>query len=341
MTSLRTPPYAGRRPESFTPAGAPAPAGERAEDAPLAIETHGLRKEYGRKVAVANVSLRVPAGQVFGFLGPNGAGKSTTVKMLVGLVRPSAGQGRLLGRPLGDSAARRRLGFLPEQFRFHEWLRAEEFLDFHASLYGVPRRQRGRRIAESLELVGLAARAGDTLGTFSKGMLQRIGIAQAVIADPLLVILDEPTSALDPIGRRDVRDLIRRLRERGIAVFLNSHLLSEVESVCDRVAIIDHGMIVRQGALSDLVAGALEAEVRLDALPPALLIALGERWPAVPAAGPDAAGCWTVRLTLQEDADLPRVADLVLRHGAGLHALIPRRTTLEDLFVQSVENHDI
>ncbi len=341
MTSLRTPPYAGRRPESSPPAGAPAPATDPVADAPLAIETLGLRKEYGPKVAVANVSLRVPAAQVFGFLGPNGAGKSTTVKMLVGLVRPSAGQGRLLGRPLGDPAARRRLGFLPEQFRFHEWLRAEEFLDFHTSLYGVPRRQRGRRIADSLELVGLTARAGDTLGTFSKGMLQRIGIAQAVIADPLLVILDEPTSALDPIGRRDVRDLIRRLRERGIAVFLNSHLLSEVESVCDRVAIIDHGMIVRQGALGDLVAGVLEAEVRLDALPPALLIAFGERWPAVPTATPDAAGCWTVRLTLQEDADLPRVADLVLRHGAGLHALIPRRSTLEDLFVQSVENHDI
>ncbi|HVG98837.1 MAG TPA: ABC transporter ATP-binding protein [Chloroflexota bacterium] len=337
MTSLRTPLPAETHPAPTTPPAGAAPAG----DLPLAIETHGLRKEYGRKVAVANLSLRVPAGQVFGFLGPNGAGKSTTVKMLTGLVRPTAGRGSLLGRPLGDPAARRRLGFLPEQFRFHEWLRAEEFLDLHASLYGLPGRERPRRIAESLALVGLSSRAGDTLGTFSKGMLQRIGIAQAVIADPLLVILDEPTSALDPIGRRDVRDLIRRLRERGIAVFLNSHLLSEVESVCDRVAIIDHGMVVRQGALRDLVAGALEAEVRLDALPPALLIALGERWPAVPSAAPDGAGCWTVRLTLQDDADLPRVADLVLRHGAGLHALIPRRTTLEDLFVQSVENHDV
>jgi ABC-2 type transport system ATP-binding protein len=307
----------------------------------LAVETQALRKEYGRRIAVANLSLAVPEGEVFGFLGPNGAGKSTTVKMLVGLVRSTSGTGTLFGKALGDPQGRKRLGFLPEQFRFHEWLRAEEFLDFHASLYGVPRRQRGRRIAESLELVGLTARAGDTLGTFSKGMLQRIGIAQAIIGDPLLVILDEPTSALDPIGRRDVRDLIRRLRERGIAVFLNSHLLSEVESVCDRVAIIDHGMVVRQGALGALVAGVLEAEVRLDALPPALLIALGERWPAVPSATPDAAGCWTVRLTLQEEGDLPRVADLVLRHGAGLHALIPRRSTLEDLFVQSVENHDI
>jgi ABC-2 type transport system ATP-binding protein len=321
-----------------------APTGEHPpgrQDVPLAVETHALRKEYGRKVAVANLSLRVPAGEVFGFLGPNGAGKSTTVKMLVGLVRPTSGRGQLLGRPLGDPGARRRLGFLPEQFRFHEWLRAEEFLDLHASLYGVPRRERPRRIADALEMVGLAARAGDALGTFSKGMLQRAGIAQALIADPELVVLDEPTSALDPIGRRDVRDLIRRLRAKGIAVFLNSHLLSEVESVCDRVAIIDHGMVVRQGALADLVAGLLEAEVRLDAVPPALLVALGERWSVSPSSEPDAAGLWTLRLTLGDEADLPNVADLVLRHGARLHALVPRRTTLEDLFVQSVQNSDV
>jgi ABC-2 type transport system ATP-binding protein len=172
-------------------------------------------------------------------------------------------------------------------------------------------------------------------------MLQRIGIAQAIIADPQLVILDEPTSALDPLGRRDVRDLIRRLRARGVAVFLNSHLLSEVESVCDRVAIIDHGMVVRQGTLADLLAGTLEAEVRLQSLPPALLAALGERWSVVPPPGPDAGGLWTLRLALTGEDDLPRVADLVLRHGAGLYALVPRRTTLDDLFAQSVENHDV
>src|SRR4051812_28819897 len=161
MTGLRTPPSAGPLPHPSPPAAPAAPpaAADAAGDLTLAIETHGLRKEYGRKVAVANLSLRVPCGRVFGFLGPNGAGKSTTVKMLTGLVRPTAGRGSLLGRPLGDPAARRRLGFLPEQFRFHEWLRAEEFLDLHASLYGIPGRQRPRRIAESLELVGLAARA--------------------------------------------------------------------------------------------------------------------------------------------------------------------------------------
>jgi ABC-2 type transport system ATP-binding protein len=308
----------------------------------LAVETVGLRKEFGRRVAVANLSIAVPMGEVFGFLGPNGAGKSTTVKMLVGLVRPTSGHGRLFGRPLGDPAARQRLGFLPELFRFHEWLRAEEFLDFHASLYGISRRDRHHRIADALTLVGLETRARDTLATFSKGMLQRIGIAQALIADPDLVILDEPTSALDPIGRRDVRDIIRRLRARGTAVFLNSHLLSEVEMVCDRVAIIDRGRVVRQGPLRELVAGALEAEVRLDAAPPALLETLARQWPVASRtqlpADPD--GHVVLRLTLEDESDLPCIADAVVRGGARLYSLVPQRKTLEDLFVQSVERHD-
>lgn len=321
---------------------------------PLAIETHGLRKEFGRRVAVANLSLAVPAGEVFGLLGPNGAGKSTTVKMLVGLVRPTAGTGRLLGRPLGDPAARRGLGFLPEQFRFHEWLRAEEFLEFHASLYGVPRRERPRRIADALALVGLEARAGDSLRTFSKGMLQRIGIGQALLADPQLVILDEPTSALDPIGRRDVRDLIHRLRARGTAVLLNSHLLSEVEMVCDRVAIIDRGMVVRQGPLAELVAGTLEVEVRVDAATPLLLTALEARWPliiqpvltaepTVPAysANEVTGSRAVVRLVVEQESDLPEIAETVHRSGARLYALTPRQQTLEDLFIQLVETRDI
>lgn len=328
------------------------PQGNTGPPAPLVVETVGLRKEYGRKVAVANLSLAVPAGEVFGFLGPNGAGKSTTVKMLVGLARPTAGEGRLLGRPLGDAAARRRLGFLPEQFRFHEWLRAEEFLDFHASLYGISRAERGRRVADALAMVGLEARAGDTLSTFSKGMLQRIGIGQALIADPELVILDEPTSALDPIGRRDVRDLIRRLRERGTAVFLNSHLLSEVEMVCDRVAIIDRGRVVRQGPLSELVAGSLEAEVRLDAAPPALLAALEARWPVVSslpgptsqaAAGNEAEAVLhtVLRLAVQDESELPQISQVIVRSGVRLFALIPHQRTLEDLFVELVETRDV
>jgi len=305
------------------------------------LQTVALRKEYGRKVAVAGLSLQVPPGEVFGFLGPNGAGKSTTVKMLVGLVRPTSGHGTLLGRPLGDPQARRRVGFLPELFQFHDWLRAEEFLDFHASLYGIPRAQRPSRIADALAMVGLEARAHDPLRTFSKGMLQRIGIAQALIADPELVILDEPTSALDPIGRREVRDLIRRLRAKGTAVFLNSHLLSEVELVCDRVAIVDRGVVVRQGPLHELIAGTLEAEVRLSPLDEALLAALRARWPLVMPVQPGGQdGVVTLRLAIEDESALPAIADLAFRHGARLYALVPRHLTLEDLFVQLVESRE-
>ncbi len=326
----------------MTPA-APSPA------VPLAVETTSLRKEYGQRIAVANLSLTVPEGEVFGFLGPNGAGKSTTVKMLVGLVRPTGGSGRLLGRPLGDPAARRWLGFLPEQFRFHEWLRAEEFLDFHASLYGVPRSERPRRIADVLKLVGLEARAHDALRTFSKGMLQRIGIGQALIADPKLVILDEPTSALDPLGRRDVRDLIRTLRARGVAVFLNSHLLSEVEMICDRVAIIDRGRVVRQGPMAELVAGAMEVEVRVGGASPGVLAALEREWPRVtrpePAHGGSNGaatnGVLTLRFAVEDEAEGARIADVLVKDGARLHALVPRHTTLEDLFVDVVETREV
>ena len=324
---------------------------------PPPIEAHSLRKEYGQRIAVANLSLSVLEGEVFGFLGPNGAGKSTTVKMLVGLVKPTGGAGTLFGRPLGDPRGRRYLGFLPEQFRFHEWLRAEEFLDFHASLYGVPPRERPNRIAEALRLVGLEARAHDPLRSFSKGMLQRIGIGQALIADPKLVILDEPTSALDPIGRREVRDLIRTLRSRGVAVFLNSHLLSEVEMVCDRVAIIDRGRVVRQGRMEELVRGALELEVRVDGASPRVLAEIDRTWPRVaPRADAEAAhvadtdsaprpvepnGTGTYRFALADEADTPKIADLLIRDGARLHALIPHHITLEDLFVAAVETRDV
>ena len=206
-----------------------------------AIEAHGLRKVFDEKVAVANLTLSVEQGEVFGFLGPNGAGKTTAVKMLLGLIRPTSGEGFLLCAPLRNQAARSRVGFLPEHFRFHDWLTASEFLHLHADLYHMTRDLSRRRIPELLELVGLAPHADKRLRQFSKGMLQRIGLAQALLNEPKLVILDEPTSGLDPVGRRLVRDIIRDLKDRGTTVFLNSHLLSEVEITCDRVAFIKFG----------------------------------------------------------------------------------------------------
>lgn len=302
-----------------------------------AIETRGLRKVYGDRVALADLSITVGYGEVFGFLGPNGAGKTTAVKMLVGLIRPTAGDGRVLGYPLGDHRARRQIGYLPELFRFHDWLTAEELLDLHGQLYGLSRAERRRRIPEVLELVGLTEAARRRVRTYSKGMQQRIGIAQALLAAPRLVILDEPTSALDPLGRRDVRDLIRRLRADGVTVFLNSHLLSEVEAVCDRVAFVNHGRVIAIGPLDELLRGELVVEFRLGALPDGTLAALerivqvedvrsGEH-PVLIARAPD-------------ETTIARAVDLLVAAGVPVYGVIPERRSLEDLFVRLVEDQE-
>ena len=237
------------------------------------IDVTGLRKRYGRVEALADLTMTVRPGEVFGFLGPNGAGKTTTVKLLLGLARPSGGKGRLLGAPLGDREARRRVGYLPELFRYQPWLRAREVLALHADLIGLPGPGRARAFDDVLGLVGLADRASDSVSGFSKGMQQRLGIGVALVGDPALVILDEPTSALDPIGRIDVRGILRTARDQGAAIFLNSHLLSEVEQVCDRVAIVDRGRVVAEGPLAEVL-GEQETRIRVEGLAPAGLAVL-------------------------------------------------------------------
>ncbi len=237
----------------------------------LAIETRALRKVFGEKVAVSDLTLSVERGEVFGFLGPNGAGKTTSVKMLLNLVFPTSGEAHLLGGPLTDPQVRSRVGFLPEHFRFHDWLTGSEFLALHAELYKMSRQQARRRIADLLDLVSLTPHAGKKLREYSKGMLQRIGLAQALLNQPELVILDEPTSGLDPVGRRLVRDMIRDLRREGTTVFLNSHLLSEVEITCDRVAFIKHGQVIRVSPLQSLVEGELSVEMRARNLRPEVM----------------------------------------------------------------------
>ncbi len=300
----------------------------------LAIETSHLRKEFGSKVAVQDLTLAVPRGEVFGFLGPNGAGKTTAVKMLMALVRPTSGSARLLGHSPDDPLAKERIGFLPELFRFHEWLTAYEFLDFHGQLYGMDADKRRRRIPEVLELVGLSHESGYRLGTFSKGMQQRIGIAQAVLNWPEVVLLDEPTSALDPLGRRDVRDLIRLLKDEGRTVFLNSHLLSEVEMVCDRVAIIDRGRVIATGGLQELLAEVLEVEIEAAGLTPETrreIEALGQ---------PLEAADGRIALRLSDRERIPLVAEAVVRAGGRLYSLTRRRGSLEDLFIRVVEGEE-
>ena len=297
-----------------------------------AIECNDLRKLYGATVAVDGLSLSVARGEVFGFLGPNGAGKTTTIKMLLGLVRPSEGESRILGHRPGDPRAMARIGFLPEHFRFHPWLKAAGFLDLHGRLYRIPAAQRRRRIPELLDRVGLADRANVRLANFSKGMTQRIGIAQALLNDPELVFLDEPTSGLDPLGRRHVRDLIRGLKSAGVTVFLNSHLLSEVEVLCDRVAIVKAGKVRRMGTLDELTGGALEVEVRAAGLTPALEVGLA-RFGRVLIADGD-----RLILTIDDESVLPAVAGWLVEGGARLYALSPRRPSLEEMFVRIMED---
>jgi ABC-2 type transport system ATP-binding protein len=307
----------------------------------LVIETTGLQKVYGRKVAVADLTLQVPKGEVFGFLGPNGAGKSTSVKMLLGLVAPSSGCARVLEHAPGDPAIMARVGFLPEHFRFHEWMRAAELLDLHGRLYGMSFEARRKRIPEVLDLVGLAEHARRPLTDFSKGMLQRIGLAQALLNDPELVFLDEPTSALDPFGRMLVRGLLHDLKARGTTVFLNSHLLGEVEATCDRVSFIKEGRVLRTVGLHDLHTGRLRVELRVDAVTPALLEALrsvGGGGPEVPDVVEVSSGL--LYLALADEELLPVVAERVLASGARLYALTPQRITLEQLFLEVVGRED-
>src|SRR5882762_1052906 len=234
----------------------------------LAIRTRGLRKVFGGKVAVRNLTLDVPQGEVFGFLGPNGAGKSTSVKMLLGLVFPTSGEAEILGRTIGDVKARSKVGFLPEHFRFYDWLTPAELLKLHGRLYGVSQSALRERIPALLDLVGLTPHRDKRLHEFSKGMLQRIGLAQALLNDPELIFLDEPTSGLDPLGRRLVRDIIKTQRSRGATVFLNSHLLSEVEITCDRVAFIKNGQVLEIRELHDLIDDQVAVSVRVQKLGP-------------------------------------------------------------------------
>jgi ABC-2 type transport system ATP-binding protein len=295
-----------------------------------AIETVGLRKEYGEQVALHDLSLTVDRGEVFGFLGPNGAGKTTTIKLLTGLVRASAGHARILGRSITDRRARRQIGYLPEMFRFHEWLTGSGLLDFHGRLAGMNAAERRRRIPAVLEQVGLAGRGGDRISTYSKGMTQRIGLAQALLHRPEVVLLDEPTSALDPVGRREVRDVIRALRAEGTTVFLNSHLLSEVELVCDRVAIVDRGRVVRSGPLGELLGQVREIRLLLDRVDPDLLTLLS-RYGRLGTVEERA-----VSIGVDDLKVAPAIAAAVVQGGYLLYGLIPQQHSLEDVFVSLV-----
>lgn len=300
------------------------------------IEVTDLTKAYGQLIAVDGVSFSMTRGEIFGFLGPNGAGKSTVVKMLTGLVAPTAGSIRVLGQPVGHLEARKHVGYLPELPTFHRWLKAGEFLTFHGQLYGLRGQLLRKRRAEVLALVGLSGREHQRLGTFSKGMLQRIGLAQALLNRPDLLILDELVSGLDPVGVRDMRELLRQLKSEGVSIFLNSHQLADVEVLCDRIAIIDHGRILKIGAPAHLFAGPIELEVRVSQASSDLLRHLR----ALALSVELLAGTGSTQTLLIEVEDEEQIADIAsVIHSCGirLYALAPRHNTLEQLFLQTID----
>jgi len=299
-----------------------------------AIEIEGLTKVYGsgdeEYLAVDSLELTIGQGEVFGFLGPNGAGKTTTIQMLLEIVFPTSGSARLLGEPLG-AAARAQVGYLPEMFQFHPFLRADEFLDFHARLFGIPAGERSKRIPEVLEQVGLKESSRSRIRTFSKGMLQRIGIGQAIINRPRLLFLDEPTSALDPMGRRDMRDLIINLKREGTTIFLNSHMLSEVEMVCDRVGIMNKGRLAR---VSD-VASLTQAEHHVDIRAEGLTDATVERIRAI-ARGVERKDGY-LNVILEREEQVNEITIIIAESGATLLELKPRQVALEEAFLEVIE----
>lgn len=300
------------------------------------IETRNLRKEYRETVAVRDLSITVRQGEIYGFLGPNGAGKSTVVKMLTGLIRPSAGSAEILGKPLGNTEVRKDIGYLPELFRFHDWLTGREFLDMHGKLYGLNRNLRRERVPELLELVGLSGRGDQRLRTYSKGMQQRAGLAQALLSDPRLVFLDEPTSALDPIGRRDVRDIIRKLKARDITVFLNSHLLSEVEMVCDRVAIMNRGELIASGQVGDLLTGELLVELRVGNWQDEFL-ELIKKHGDLHQFETQSTETTFIQVVLADETGVANLVDELVQRKAKIYSVTPVRQGLEDYFVGLVE----
>lgn len=292
-----------------------------------AIHTLDLAKRYSGATALAGLSMTVPRGEIFGFLGPNGAGKTTAVKLFVGLTRPTSGEAWLLGAPIGDRETRRQIGYLPELFRYQDWLSGWEVLHLHAQLAGLPSAERRQDIEEALDLVKLTDRSGERVGTYSKGMQQRLGLAVALLGTPELVFLDEPTSALDPVGRHDVREIIRHLKHRGVTVFLNSHLLGEVEQVCDRVAVIDRGRVIAVGTVDELRGVARRVRIRVAGLT-AAAEALLPRYGRVILDGE-----WFTILGIDEE-DVPGLVSGLIECGARVYAVEPARESLEDRFLQ-------
>jgi ABC-2 type transport system ATP-binding protein len=301
-----------------------------------AIEILGLEKTYSvgfwrkrPKRALHALRLQVDEGEIFGFLGPNGAGKTTTLKLLMGLTFPTGGSARILGMEINDPRMKAQIGFLPEQPYFYDYLTARELLEYYGQLSGVPAKERSRKVSGILQRVGLADSAGVQLRKFSKGMLQRAGIAQAILHDPKIVFFDEPMSGLDPMGRREVRDLMEELKHEGKTVFFSTHILSDAEALCDRVAIMNLGQLRGVGAVSDLLAS-VQGKVELvwqGSNVPAALRGFGADCHVMGS---------TVRAVIAEE-NQDAAIEALRRERLRLISVIPVRMSLEDYFVEQVK----
>ncbi len=302
----------------------------------IVIQTSALEKTYSTgfwrkrlKHALLPLTLAVEQGEIFGYLGPNGAGKTTTLRLLMGLVKPTSGSAAILGGLIQDPAIRAQIGFLPEQPYFYDYLTAAELLNYYAQLSGVPAGERAQRVTAALNRVGLANDAiNKQLRKFSKGMLQRVGIAQAILHDPKLVFLDEPMSGLDPIGRREVRDLIASLKEEGKTVFFSTHILSDAEALCDRVAIVAKGELRGVGVIADLTSSVRgKVEIVWEGKPVI---------PAVQALGSETHVAGEVIRAVIDDSKLDQVIDTLRVNKARIISITPVRTTLEDYFLSKL-----
>ncbi len=307
------------------------------------IETRELSKEYGRIRALKGVSLTVEKGQIYGLLGQNGAGKTTLIKILLGIVKITGGEADLLDAPAGTTSIRERVGYLPEDHQFPGYHSGYSLMDFYGQLYGVSRDDRRRKIPETLELVGISGRMHSKIKTYSKGMKQRLGIAQSLLHDPEVIFLDEPTDGVDPLGRREIRELMGRLKEKGHTIFLNSHLLGEVELICDRVAILQKGNLVREGTIAELTAQKGRFEVGLASgqkFPETEATQLGYSIKHIAAAGGGKGPAPTIELWevgLVEGQTIDRLVRLIVEKGLNLRHLVERKQSLEDAFLATVE----
>ncbi|MDG2423599.1 MAG: ABC transporter ATP-binding protein [Phycisphaerales bacterium] len=296
------------------------------------ISIDDVYKTFKRRVhALRGVSMRVHEGEIFGLLGPNGAGKSTLVKIIMTVIRANRLSGTVLGHSVGHKPTLSRVGYLPEHHRFPKHLKAGQVLDYLAGLSGVPRRVRKKRIDEMLELVGMTDWKRHRVGEFSKGMQQRIGIAQALMNDPRLLLLDEPTDGVDPVGRREIRDLLIRLREQGRTIFINSHLLSELEMVCDRVSIMVKGRVAMEGTIEALTSDSQRYEIHVEGK------IAGDMAPG--ATSVESVGVDLTKITMPtaKATDVQPLLDKLRQSGTTIHRVMPVRESLEDLFIRAIE----